>query len=255
MISNRPLFDAVFKAMVKAIKSDVAPDHVLPSSHPIVRGSDKKYVYDGGRVTYAKLVDCLRVRDGTDGIWDRNTNRFSGRAPDGSAHVGGVYFSMGNAPMCMEMRHYQVKRNLHKALRFKIVLNLKLTHPMHVVDLSMESPTTKTFLATLQKDPAIAKSLDRGKTLQQHVFSNDYSASKAIGLAAGAMGFEGLIFQTARTDLEGTTGNNLVLFGTAGSVVSRKLEIVSAIMFKLRKGPDELEFEKFQIVGRSVVKV
>jgi len=252
-VTNRPLFKAVFNAVVKAIDHGTAPTLMVMNGRRIVRASDKKYALVNNRLTFATLEVCLEVRDGSSN--DNNANRFSGRAPDGSVHVGAVYFSMHNVPMFMELRHYHAQRSLVKALKGKLVLNLEITSPLLVLDLSMHSASTAKFLKSLEQLPEIKQAAgSRPLSLYDQMLApNDFSVSRAIGLAAGRFPtFDGLIAPTARTDLDNRSGDNLILFGETGQRVSRKLKTLSAILFKLKKGPGELDFQNFEVVNKQV---
>ena len=253
-VSNPRLFKAVYSAVVDAVEHNNVPNQTLKGGLTIYRASDKKYVLENQKLTKKTLESCLEVRDGSSS--DSNANRFTGAAPDGSAHVGGVYFATHVTPMLMEVRHYNNKRNVKQALRGKVVLEVEVLGAINVMDLSMHSPETTKFLTAIGKSSEVRAVLNgRVPELKQKMLSNDFSVSRAIGLAAGSMGYDGLIAQTARTDLDSKTGDNLILFGRNGKRVSRKLRIVSAMLFKLRKGPNELAVQKFIVQGHNVVPI
>ena len=123
-VANPDLFRAIYQAAFRAIESGKEPNRNLKGGERIYRASDKIYVLEDQKLTLPSLETCLIVRDGSSD--DKNPNRFTGRAPDGSANVGGVYFSMSLPPMMMEMRHYNAKRNVFNALRGKVVLELEV---------------------------------------------------------------------------------------------------------------------------------
>ena len=255
-VSNRALFEAIYNAVVRAMDEGNAPTLWIPNGRRVVRASDKKYALVNNQLTYSALEDCLEVRDGSSD--DRNANRFSGRAPDGSVNVGAVYFSTHNVPMFMEIRHYHPQRSIIKALKGKLVLNVEITQPMLVMDLSKHSASTTKFLKSLEQDPAIKRAAgNRPLSMYNKMLApNDYTVSRAIGLAAGRFSeIDGLIAPTARTDLDNRSGDNLILFGQKGSRVSRKLKILTAILFKLKRGPGELDFQYFRVERNQVIPI
>jgi hypothetical protein len=245
-VRDRRLFKAVYAAVSAGIRDGSAPTNIVQAGQRLVRASQRRFVVErDGTLSEAKLRDCLNVRDG--GSEDANANRFSGRAPDGAVHVGGVYFSLHNEPMFMELRHYNRDSCEVRALKNGVVLNVEVTSPMLVLDMSRHSAAAKRYLRSIESSTAFqqASGVKSISLWDRMLDANDYTVSRAIGLAAGRHRLEGVLVQTARTDLFKRSGDNVVLFGEHGNLVSTKLRIRSALLFRLRKGPGELDFTEY----------
>ncbi|MEZ6127236.1 MAG: hypothetical protein R3C59_00975 [Planctomycetaceae bacterium] len=244
-VSDTRIFSAVYKAMSDAIFEGSAPTTMVQAGQRIVRASRRSFVVDGNnKPAYAKLRECLVVRDG--GSDDGNANRFSGRSPDGSVNAGGVYFSMHNEPMFMELRHYNPDSSVVRALKNGVVLSIEVTAPLLVLDMSRHSGNAQQFLRSISRNPDVRAVAGMDSLYDQMMNPNDFSVSRAIGLAVGRHRYlDGMLVQTARTDPEQRSGDNLVLFGKKGQVVSKKLRIRSAVVFKMRKGPGQLDIETY----------
>jgi len=141
--------------------------------------------------------------------------------------------------MMLETAHYS--GSFEKALRQgRAVINLRVTRPLMLADFSSHSRYGLDYLSRLEtrKNVRAALSALAGKRLWDLMLSpTDYSVSRAIGLAAGCHHYlDGILFTSARTTPEIPTGDNIVLFGNHGSVVSTRLSIDSVLLYQGGRG-------------------
>lgn len=233
------LFRAVYTVVSRGVTDGSAPTLLIQAGQRIVRATRRQFAIDDDQQpSLQKLRECLIVRDGRSEGPD--ANRFSGRAPDGSVNVGAVYFSMHNEPMFMEIGHYSGRKQLTRVLKERTVLNVEVLSPLLVIDMSRHSAAARQYLRQVASAPEVRDAVGgRSVSLWDMMLADrDYTVSRAIGLAAGRSPMiDGLMAQTARTDEENRSGDNLILFGKPGQLVSAKLRIRSAFLFRLGAGP------------------
>ncbi|MEM9828463.1 MAG: hypothetical protein AAF958_17875 [Planctomycetota bacterium] len=239
-ISDPNLFEAVYLATKRSLSRGNFPNRWVARGNGLVRLVDKQYLTTYREFDASKVVDCLRV-------WGTDSNhRFSGSAPlgIGSSGVqhGAVYFSTQHASMLNEMHHYAKQSSkFARNLKQRGVIESEIVKPLTVLDLSRHSGQTLKYLDSLGQDADVKRALasgpfaNSGLTLTQLVrHTNDYSAARAIGLAVGDdRSLDGITVETARPSVRdgGESGDNVVLYGPKGEVVSRRIEPQRVILF------------------------
>lgn len=236
------LFHAVHHATAERLKAGRAPDLVVfPHSLGFVRAVDREYLTNRFKQFDPQTVPAnLQVRDAL-----RDRNRFSGLTPShagGGIQTGGVYFSRHPAALLNELRNYSGRRKpITKVLARKGVISLEVVQCMQLLDLSAYSHHTSRFLTDIAQDSDVQDAMRHNNLVQQGLrfkqlllHPNDYTVARAIGLAvAENHQLDGVQFRTARdSDRPGESGDNVVLYGPDGRVVTKKAVAATVTLFR-----------------------
>ncbi len=237
-IRDVDLFQAVRHATAERLEAGRAPTMpVFPYKLGLVRSVDRGRLANRFRQFDPQKVSAnLKVYDAL-----KDMSRFSGITPFQEVSHGGVYFSRHHAAMINEARHYsRGRRPVPKILARKGVISLEVVSFMLMLDLSAYSREADNFLADIGQDSDVQAAMGHNALAQEGLglkqlmlHSTDYTVARAIGFAvAENLQLDGVQFGTARlSDRPGETGDNVVLYGPEGQVVSSKAAAKTVTLF------------------------
>ena len=242
-IKSQNLFEAVYNAVRQKITDRQFPQTYLPTGSHFERASDKKYVNlsPNGLITKGSAEAAITIRDA-----DNDWNRFTGTSPIPTAQKqGGLYVFKHEEAGIAELMHYTESMNtlpvnvatkrisVPHLMATKAIFRIRTKKPMLIANLSIFSggSPVNSFMNALENDPAIKSHLGGMTLIDKILAPNDYSASRAMGLAFGSENsINGIEWETARnSDRVSLTGDNICLFGDNMQSVPN-LEVESATL-------------------------
>lgn len=242
-IKNPKLFEAVYNAVRQKIVDRQFPQTYLPAGAHFERASDKKYVSlsPNGLITKGSAEAAITIRDA-----DSDWNRFTGTSPIPTAQKqGGLYVFKHEEAGIAELMHYTESMNtipvniatkrisVPHLMATKAIFRIRTKKPMLIANLSIFSggSAVNAFMNAIENIPAVKSQLGGLSFIKKVLDPNDYSASRAMGLAFGAeRSVNGIDWETARdSDRVNLTGNNICLFGENMQKVPN-LEVESATL-------------------------
>lgn len=250
-IGNIKLFEAVYNAVKKRAEAGLFPQEYLPGGTILERAVDKRYVVlaPNGLIYKNSAAAAITVRDA-----NNDMNRFTGTSPvPYIRNQGGLYLFRHEEAGLAEIMFYSEKMNtlpMNTATRrisvshmmaTKSIFRIRVTKPLILANISLLSGggEAKRFFDEVGNETNV-KNLLYGATLSQKMLDpNDYSVSRAFGLALATINYiNGIQSQTARvTDRTYLSGDNVCLFGenmqpvSGLEVDSAKLTFSSSMLF------------------------
>lgn len=222
----------------------------MGSGNLLLRSFSRQHLGQGlpASIPMTQVQESIRVRDAA-----LDQNRFSGQLPAFEHRPavvparGGLYCSEDIHAAIAELMHYSepnlARHMISKPARLEVFakrcfVGLRAVGELGVVSLQSDSPAMLPFLATLGRDPAVAKALAaaRYKDLFEALYAaQDYAAARGLGLGLAANPeIDGVRLISARdyeADAGGQrvmrTGDNVLIFGLDQRIATHAVRVES----------------------------
>ncbi len=271
-IKNPNLHRAAYSIVLDLIKAGQVPTDIIHPGARMLRTTDRKFINitPQGQLALSSAAASMTIRNAY-----KDESRWSGISTMKGKQVGAIYLSEVEAANFNETLWYfyqsRSQNNFlpkggaglaNEMMRGKMVLDVIVTHPLCVFDLSIHESLVQGLLGTLQKSADIKAAIPAHTTLQE-IYRDPANCDieRAIALAAAdSKIFQGLRAGTVRMSERSAeeSGNNVIVFGqqddlAQGIAVVRAIDIfngsshlVEFVPFAIRDKLTEREKEYLQ---------
>ncbi len=241
-IKNPNLHRAAYFTVLDIIKAGQVPTDIIHPGTRMLRTTDRKYIKitSEGFLALSSAAASLMIRNAY-----KDESRWSGSSTMRGKQVGAIYLSEAEAANFNETLWYFYQSRsqnnclpkggvglANEMMRGKMVLDVIVTHPLCVFDLSIHESFVMDLIGILQKSAEVKAAIPTHTTvLDIYRDPDNCDIERAIALAAAdSKIFHGIRAATVRLSerSDEESGNNVILFGQQDEI-AQGIAIVRAI--------------------------